>query len=700
MDRRKFLTIMGAAGALSLLPVKFNPLKGFRGLEMQRAWAYQFSSKLTKFRQPLPGLGGPGGIQVASPMADPVFKNTDYYQMIAGQFQQVLHPDFIDSNKPAYIANFAGTKLWGYRDATQDASAQTHLGGVIVATRDKPVRLRLTNRLPATHILPVDTTIPGADASAAQNRTAVHIHGGLVPWAFDGGPFDWWTPSGASGPSFTNGPGGFLDKAIHGPIGPTGKMAAGQADYVYPNDQSYRLVWYHDHAFGITRLNAYAGVASAYLIRDNVVERLEHNGTIPPLNRLIPLVFQDKTFIPVDGTPDMGQVGGPGDLWYPSIYNDPPVPNLAPVPVPSCVPEFFGDTMLVNGVCYPFVEVEQREYRLLMLNACSSRFLALKLVAEDPANPGEPLGGYDTPTVGPAMVQIATEGGFLPMPVTFTGKNPHHTLLLGCAERAEVIVDFSDLPAGTKLLLYSDAPAPFPSTSGDPLTDYYPGNPAFGDAGLTNPSAAGFGPNTRTLMQIRVKARVGAPDRQHPLNLPPIDPHTLLPAKKGTFVRDLTLNEGWDDFGRLAQYVGSNNPTSDKLGGFGVPYLESNIQIPAGQTEIWRIANLTGDTHPMHFHLVNVQVISRRPFDPTAYPRLVYTGPARGPDPNEQGWKETVRMNPGEVIEVIARWDKASMPKGYPAVPDSPRVGGQEYVFHCHILEHEEHDMMNCVTLI
>jgi spore coat protein A len=220
-------------------------------------------------------------------------------------------------------------------------------------------------------------------------------------------------------------------------------------------------------------------------------------------------------------------------------------------------------------------------------------------------------------------------------------------------------------------------------------------------------SMPGSGPNTRTIMEFRVIPRVGAPDRYRPLVLPPLDPTSLLPVPAGTFVRDLTLNEGLDAYGRLIQLIGTNVAnTADPDFGYGYPYLDSSFMspnsetIPSGRTEVWRIASLTGDTHPMHIHLQNAQIISRRPFDSGNYNGTpVYTGPAKGPDPNERGWKETFRMNPGEVIEIIAKWDLPSLPAGFPALEDSPRTGGKEYVWHCHILEHEEHDMMHALVV-
>jgi spore coat protein A len=576
----------------------------------------------------------------------------DYYKIVMGEYRQQLHPQL------------SPTRLWGYADATAGDPVWRHLGPVIVARKGTPVRASFINDLPLAHPLPVDTTLPGAELTP--NRAVAHLHGGHVPWPSDGGPFAWFAPDGTQGPS----------RIAWLPDG-DGSLTY---DHYYPNDQSARLMWYHDHAMGITRLNAYAGLASAYVLRDEVELNLISSGALPA--REIPLVIQDKTFKQVGD-----EWGGPGDLWYPSTYDPADLSEdhePGDLPVPSCVPEFFGDTMLVNGLVFPYLEVEPRRYRLRILNACNARFCRLELVyAQSSTFPGSTEPAVNKP--GPVFLQVGTEGGFLP---ASTGPVTTQTLLLAPAERADLIVDFSQVAPGSTLILYNDAPAPFPS--GDPASDYFPGN-------RKNPAicAPGYGPNTRTLLQFRVLNRVGPKDPPPgKLKLPNIP----LLSEAGVPVRNLTLNEDFDDFGRLIQRLG----TAEAIypGTFARNYMDDPTETPqAGSVEVWRIFNLTGDTHPVHFHLVNVQVMGRQAFNWRRFhgvPR--FEGPLRPPEPNETGWKETVRMNPGEMTQVIMMFDPPPVP-GVP-VPLSPRTGGHEYVWHCHILEHEEHDMMRPLVVV
>jgi spore coat protein A len=345
---------------------------------------------------------------------------------------------------------------------------------------------------------------------------------------------------------------------------------------------------------------------------------------------------------------------------------------------------------LVNGGVYPFLDVEAKRYRLRVLNACNARFLNLQLYYAD-ASGLEP----DLTKPGPPIIQFGTEGGFLARPVVLndpprpaafdptTGNPTAYSLLLAPAERADLIIDFSKVAAGSRLILYNDAPAPFPM--GDSANDY------------DSPASS---PDTRTVLQIRVAARTGAADRFSFVGTllglkRALSPLMLdrIPARRAQNTRDVTLNEDFDAYGRLIQRLGNNVIADPATGSFARDYASSPTEVvSAGSTEIWRIVNLTGDTHPIHFHLVNVQLLSRQPFDASNYAGTpTFTGKAVGPDPNERGWKETVRANPGEVTSVIAKFD---LPKAPFAVPQSPRTTGAEYVWHCHILEHEEHDMM------
>jgi spore coat protein A len=672
-------------------------------LGLRNAFAFYQSHGLQKFVQPLRGVG-PVGIPVAAPDAGvaPVTGVTHYSLGIA-QFTDQLHP------------SLGPTTLWGYNPAVPlggGAQPQRHLGGIIVAQSGVPIQITFTNKLPLTHILPVDTSANFTDAQQHQNATTTHLHGGLVPWISDGGPFTWFTPDGQYGPSIQSAAGNFYKLLNPG-------LLPGQAEYYYPNNQSARLVWYHDHAHDLTRLNAYAGIASAYIIRDSFEANLRNLG-LPDFvengGREIPIVIQDKIFVFSDILAKDPNWPGPtvtGSLWYPHTYETDRWElegNVLP-PDPSIIPEMFGDTMLANGTVYPEATVEARRYRLRILNACQARFLNLQLYVDDGSPDGITLNRNTmkpTNAQGPEFFVLGTEGGFLPKPVQAPSNKPFDpialsgSLITGPAERWDLLVDFSKFN-GKKVILYNDAPAPFPSP--DPRNDYFPGAP--GNPTQTQP---GFGPNTRQIMRFNV---VPATSKDPPLSItgdtdlsPDLTPFLVPPGTAvqkgvltlppGVSVRQLTLNETFDGYGRLIQLLGTNQPVN---GDFGRAYEDAATEKPtAGSTEVWQIANLTGDTHPIHFHLVNVQVLGRQPFNVDTYTGIpTYTGPAVGPGKTELGWKETVRMNPGEVTTVIMRFDLPTVPF---TVPSSSRTGGNEYVWHCHILEHEEHDMMRPLVVM
>ena len=532
---------------------------------------------------------------------------------------------------------------------------------------------------------------------------------------------------------------GFINNEV---LRPGQNVPANQAEYYYPNDSSARLEWYHDHALGTTRLNAYGGVASAYIIRDDFEKFLTKYQGLPKLleqgGRELPIVIQDKWFLPADD-PTYPGVKTKGSLFYPFHY-DPTVWELAAgfpdPPVPSCVPETFGDTLLVNGAPYPKATVDPRRYRLRILNACSARFMNLSLWEEDEDNPGQP--DFDKP--GPDWFVIGTEGGFLAKGVKVpqalltvsvdptTGDrsvdpvNPGGSLITAPAERWDIVLDLKGA-GGKKFILWNDAPAPFPSGS---ATFDYPDRDVHtllrfevkADSAAIPPDAPFrlvnyplAGATTSGIDRPLAGARPGAPAVS--LSWRNITTAPLpVPARKGIVERWVTLNEGFDEFGRLKQTQGTNEITAlDEMGMpfYGRGYMDPATETPmAGATEVWHIINTTMDVHPIHTHLVNFQLLSRQPYDMNAFmdatgaavgqTRLpVLMGTPRGPLPQEIGWKETVKSNPGEVTTIIMQFNLPKTPFKVPLSQCMTGMGGMagyEYVWHCHILDHEEHDMM------
>ena len=727
ITRRQFLKGAAIAGVGLGMPLKFG---------VRRAYPFaQSPINIRKFVTSLPGLGPTGANEIGQylPLATKTTQtfaglSTDVYKIAVAKFAEKMHPDL----KRA-------THFWGYYDlATGD---QKYLAGVIVANRGTPVLLNVTNQLPNKALIPTDPTVM---ASATQtvgqlplNRIVTHLHGGFTPWFSDGTPFQWFDPRGMTGPSFMNVPGT--------------SPPAGTATHYYPMKQSARFLWYHDHAMGITRTNAYSGIASALLIIDDFETGLVNSGLLPDLIG-IPLVIQDKTFVPhnILTQDHTWRWGMESDLWYPHVYKvdnalPPKVPNpkgrwdygpfasppstgvKTPLPRPaSCVPEAFFDTLMVNGGVYPMLTASPKRTRFRLLNGSQARFYHLNLYPEDPSNPGEAKVGVP----GPVMYQIGNEGGFLPAVAIHDNTIPlpkidpedanpdgPFNLLLAPAERADVVIDFNGVSAGSTFILYNDSLAPFPG--GDARNEYFTGDPdqtAFGGAPTTLP---GHGPNTRTLMKIVVTSGAGdiiatktwlnLLNTQLKNNFLTGNQPGLLFNKNGdpsvpgfpfigTPDRMLTLNEDFDDYGRLIQTIGttaSQSLNNQGLNTWGLPYLSPTTENPAaGATEVWQIFNLTGDTHPIHFHLVNVQLIQRQAFTGDPASGITLIGSPMSPAPNEIGWKETVRMNPGEVTTVIMQFDLPSLPTAAMSNAVSPRTTGHEYVWHCHILEHEEQDMM------
>ncbi len=498
------------------------------------------------------------------------------------------------------------TRLWGFLG--------TYPGPTIEVRKNQSIRVRWESHLPETHLLPVDPTLHGTMDSPAV-RTVVHLHGAQVGPESDGYPEAWFTRRFKEvGPAFTT------------------------ETYYYPNSQPATTLWYHDHALGITRLNLYAGLAGFYLIRDEV----EDSFKLPQGRFEIPLLIQDRSF------------NQDGSLFYPDnrLFFDgfpgPYVSEPGAVIHPIWNPEFFANTILVNGKVWPFLRVEPRRYRLRIVNGSGSRFFNLKF------------------NNGLTFTQIGTDGGFLPAPVE-VGE-----ILLAPAERADVIVDFSSF-RGQRFLLINTAPdEPFGGLLPDPNN---PDSPPPPNANTTG-----------QVMQIRVDLPLSGSDRSE---VPASFPFVRLSESDATNTRNVSLNENQLIAGSEEFPISALLGTSSQ----GLSWEEDITENPrSGSTEIWRIINTTEDTHPIHLHLVQFQILDRIPFDveafltdrPTPGPiENYYTGAPIHPSPNEAGRKDTVCANPREVTRIVAKFDLPSY-----VIPPA------RYVWHCHILEHEDNEMM------
>ena len=547
---------------------------------------------LTKYIDPLPVPG-------AMPMAGP-----NYYEIGAWQIQQQLH-----SQLPM-------TTVWGYGPTAATAS---YPAATIEAVRGVPIDILWTNHLPTTHLFEyaIDPTIMKAYTTTGVPITA-HVHGNEVEPQSDGGPHTWFTP-------------GFAEK------GSDWKHMV----YHYVNTQLPTTLWYHDHAFGFTRHNVYAGLAGYYIIRDPGNEP----AGLPSGPYEIPIVIQDKMF-----TED-------GQLWYPNEGETPEHPIW--------VPEFFGDAIIVNGKVWPYLNVEPRKYRFRLLNGANARFFSLALADRISGAPG------------PAFYQIGSDGGYLAEPVMLNDPNDPHSprLVMAPAERCDVIIDFSAYAPGSELILRNTGKAPFPN----------------GEA--ADPQTVG------QIMLFKV-VPLTAPDES-------VIPSTLVPVERlsnPVRTRTMTLNE----------VAGISGPLEAMLNGLHFDASETE-QPTLGTTEMWEVVNMTGDAHPIHIHLVQFQLLNRQRYNVRRYemafdaanPEMGETynpvdvtpylkGKPVPADPNERGWKDTFRMNPGEVTRILMRF--APQDESPAFAFDATAEPG--YVWHCHILEHEENDMMRPYHLV
>lgn len=409
--------------------------------------------------------------------------------------------------------------------------------------------------------------------------------------------------------------------------------------YNYPNEQEPTTLWYHDHALGTTRLGVYSGLAGFYLLRDPKNKIVQN---LPKGPYEIPLVIQDRSF------------NRDGSLLYPNKGVNPDIH-------PYWIPEFFSNAITVNGRVWPNLCVERRQYRFRLLNGSNARVYNLKLSNHQ------------------SFIQIGSDGGLLPFPVKL------NELLIAPGERADILIDFSHLDPETSIILTNDANAPFPNGS------------------APNPETVG------QIMQFSVLDTQVVPPNKLPAKLNEIP--TLTPNEPKKI---LTLNET----------EGPDGPIILTLNGqkWGAPISELPI---VGSTLDWELVNITNDTHPIHVHLIQFQIVNRQNFDaqrykeewtnlngeaPLQHPTIslpvepFLEGNPIDPDPNERGWKDTIRANPGQITRIRIRFapQDANPRKAKPGVnlfPFDPTFG-PGYVWHCHILEHEDNEMMRPYKVI
>lgn len=569
----------------------------------------------------------------------------------------------------------------------------------VEAQRGKPVKVVYENKLDgqtyADVNLVADQTLHWADPWMEMDHTNMepykgpvpvspHLHGGEVPSESDGGPDSWFTP----GYSIT---------------GPAWEMGVDQ-NYLYPNTQEEATLWFHDHALGVTRLNVYAGLAGFYLLRgikeralrlpgwpgdDLVLEQAPEgtSGTFNPKPYLpeIEIAIQDRMF------------DTKGALYFP---NDSPNPEHHPF----WNPEFIGDIITVNGKTWPYLSVAPRKYRFRVLNGSNARFYLMDLI------------GSQGQSQKPAIYQIGTDGGFLDTPVMLDD------LLLGPGERADLVIDFSKMSYDSVWTLTNSARIPFPdgddeaepATTGRIMQFVVNGKMI----SAANPVREGIDKSV-VPKSLRRKPIVQLTDFQGGMK--------TTPAVK----RQLTLNEVMGMDGPMEALV--NNSKWD-MNGMMTPGLGTTEMPVEGTTEVWQIINTTADAHPMHLHLVQFQLVSRQAFDVDDYneayeeafegdeyqpadgPPLDYNTPnadgAIGGNPavtpflegnvkpagmNERGWKDTHIAYPGEVTTFAIRFAPTDLPLNAPkssllyAFDPSKGPG---YVWHCHIIDHEDNEMM------
>lgn len=464
--------------------------------------------------------------------------------------------------------HFPLTNIWGYDG--------TYPGPTIEANKDSRIKVEWINNLADKHFLPLDRTLHGT-ADSPEVRTVVHLHGANVAADSDGHPEAWYTRN-------------------YSEVGPTFKRKV----YEYTNHQPGSTLWYHDHTAGITRLNVYAGLAGMYLIRDELEKRLN----LPKDAYEIPIMIQDKTF------------NEDGSLFYPDNAT-PPVPE----PVPSTPSFFIGDTAVVNGKVWPYLNVEPRKYRFRILNASNLRAYGLSL------------------SNGGTFTQIGTDLGLRRESLDI------NSFILEPAERIDVVIDFSKWE-GEEIIL-TNGPGSTPPAEGD----------------MTQ------------IMKFRVNKPLQCPDTSEvPKDLFHFHSVDISLAKRE---RTMQLDSSIDRFGRVIHLLNNkmwHEPTTEI--------------VDLDTIELWHFVNNFEFPHAMHIHLVNFQIIGRKTFTNADFDRngeYIFNPDSLTPPLDyEMGLKDTVRATPGEVTTVAMHFKQHT----------------GDYVWHCHVLDHEDYDMMRPLKII
>ncbi|PLX93586.1 MAG: copper oxidase [Desulfuromonas sp.] len=706
------------------------------------------------FAEPVPGgtLSPEDIPKYITPLViPPVMPNDgmmDSYDIAVRQFQQQILPAPLP---PTTVWSYGAAADPTPAVAPDPGSSFNYPAYTVETTSNIPVNVRWINDLVdgygnfRPHLLPIDQTLhwanpaketlcktgaPGIDCATNEPSfyqgpvpIVTHVHGAHVDPHSDGYPEAWWLPAGVDTSQYET-KGTLFDDAT-GINGGTD----GYADYSYRNDQPATTLWYHDHTLGMTRANVYAGPAGFWLIRgggfDKGVDSSTNKKAVLPgpapvaadtllaLNtpgnpvrsaiREIPIVIQDRSF------------NTDGSLFYPDTreffdgFTGPYTPDYVGAEMsdiaPAWNPEAFFNVMVVNGVSWPQMEVAPANYRLRLLNGCNSRFLNLALfVVNDDGTLGDEIPFYQ---IGadqgflPQVVRVKTgEATPLPGPPVFA-PDPDQALLMALAERADVIVNFSGLEDGTVVrMINTAADAPFGGFDGDE-----------GEEEIADPGTTG------QVMQFVVDSALSLPSDAMvtlPENLE-LKTEKPLDMRKIKVTRQISLNEGESETVCLTEDGESvptydtnchelvapkeallgqvdlsdpNNPSGIPLKWTDVSGASTPVQITMadgvttkminvtenptlGQTENWEIYNFTEDAHPIHLHLVRFEVVKRTAMDG------VTPSPNGSKQPWEAGFKDTVIAYPGEITTVRAKFDIAGL-----------------FVWHCHILEHEDNEMM------